>query len=105
MSKMTTAARAGDFNPAQTVRVVLVFLDHTRVGGNDEAWPSAARVEFGPGKEEQRSAARAVVVSGLVILSQGAGEWALSAFFTQDAILLVVLLFAPLRITVRDFVV
>src|SRR3569623_588220 len=88
MAEVAPAFGAGDLDAVHAVGVVLVFVNGPGLRRDDEAGPSAAGVELGPGEEEKRSAACTVVVSCLVILSEGAGEGALSAFFAEDVVLL-----------------
>ena len=82
--------------------IVLVLVDGLRVGGNHEAGPAAAGIELRAGKKQQRTAARAVIVAGFVILGECAGVGALGALFAQDVVLLRRELFAPLGFGARD---
>ena len=79
-----------------------MLFDGFGVCGQHEAGPAAAGVELGAAEEQQRSAAGAVVVAGLVVLSEGAGEGPLGILFAQDSILLGGELRAPLRLTAHD---
>ena len=102
VAEMAAAAGAGDLDAPHAEAQVLVLLDGFGVGGNHEAGPAAAGVELGAAQKEQRAAAGAVVVAGLVILGERAGEGALGALLAQDVILLGRERGAPLGVAADD---
>ena len=103
VAQVAAAAGAGDFNPAHAEGVVFVLVDGFGVGGDHEAGPAAAGIEFGSGQEQQLAAAGAVIIAGFVILGQGAGVGALGAFFAQNVILLRGQRGAPLSVGLDHF--
>ncbi len=47
MSQVASALGAGDLDASHAEGIVFVFVDGLGVGGDDEAGPAAAGVEFG----------------------------------------------------------
>lgn len=86
--QVAAAAGAGDFHPPHSQAQVFVLGDGFRVDGKQKTGPAAAGIELFPTQKQQRTAARAMVVSALAILRERAGERPLRSLFTQNPILL-----------------
>jgi len=83
VAEVAAAARAGDLDAAHAKIAVLVLVDGLGLGGNHEAGPAAAGVEFSAAQEQERIAAGAVVVAGFMVLGECAGEGALVPFLRR----------------------
>jgi len=67
VAEMATTAGAGDLDAAHAEAAVFMLDDGLGFGGNHEAGPAAAGVEFGSAEEEERTTAGAVVIAGFVV--------------------------------------
>src|SRR5580658_6181741 len=101
---MAAALGARHLNATHAKAAVFVLDNILAVGRKHEAWPATSRVELGATHEEQRPAARAVIVAGLVVLSQHAGKRALRALLPQHMVLLGCQRGAPIRFSADNFV-
>ena len=70
MAQMPATAGAGHFNPPHAMARVFVLHNGFGACREHKARPAAAGVELGAAHKEQRATGGAMVVAGLVILSE-----------------------------------
>jgi hypothetical protein len=80
VAQVAAATGASNLDAAPSQAQILVLVDDFGAYGNGEAGPAAAGVEFSSAEEEQRSAAGAVVVAGLMVFGEGV-RWLFRAGF------------------------